>query len=114
MYALRVEKLETLVSVSRMVLDARLSNDLRWLGCVDGSNILHHSTIVICFLIEVITKPSVNHSLVPNIQSCLLRQLNRQREHVSLVQHLQPLLESLFMIAIDLAVLARFKILPVI
>ena len=69
-----------------------LSNHLGWFRGINGTNVLQHSTVVICFLIQMVSKLSVYDGLLLCVHSRVLSQLNGQWEHVALVKHFQPLL----------------------
>jgi hypothetical protein len=90
--ALCVEELPKLVYAMHQSKPTHLANDLRWLSCVDCSNILNHGTVIVGFLVKMIAKTAIDEALLLSIQSRLLCQLDCQWEHVPLIQHFQPLL----------------------
>lgn len=79
-----------------------LSNNLRRLGGIDGSDVLHHGSIEVGLLVEMITESPVNQALLRCPKTRFLSQLNSQGEHVPLVEHFKPLLQRLFVVSVNL------------
>lgn len=100
--ALCVKELALLACPAHHSKSTHFANDLGWLSCVDCSNILDHSTIIVGFLVKVIAETAIDEALLLSIKPRLLRQLDGQWEHVPLVQHFQPLLQALFVVSVDL------------
>lgn len=79
-----------------------LPDDLGRLGGVDRPDILHHGAVEIGLVVEMITEFAVNLTLLIGIKAGFLCQVYSQGIQVPLVQHIKSLLESLFVVSVDL------------
>lgn len=84
-----------------------LSNDLRRLGRIDRLDVLNHGAVIVSLLVQVVAEAAVDGRLLLLVHAGLLGQVDGQREHVALVEQLQPLLQRLLVVAVDLAVLGQ-------
>lgn len=84
-----------------------LANDLGWLGIVNGPQVLLHGSVIVTPLVQEITILAIDGILLQSIDTNLLGKVDSQDVKIALVQDLEPLLETLFPIAKDLAWLEK-------
>lgn len=82
-----------------------LSDHLRWFCIVYGLEILLHRSVIVLFLVQVVSIFAINHILVCWVYSQLLGEVDCQDVQIPLIQEFQFLLKRLFMIAEDLEIL---------
>lgn len=70
--SLCVQKLDILAPIQIGYRISYLANNLRWLGVIDGFEILLHGAIVIPFLVHKVTVLTVDHILLLRIHPGLL------------------------------------------
>lgn len=65
---------------------------MRRLRVVDGFEILLHGTIVVCFLIEIVSILAIDDVLMHDVQVGLQRQVDGKNVQVALIQDIKLLL----------------------
>ena len=77
-----------------------LSDDLRWLGIVDGSEVLLHRSVVVSFLIEIIAIFPEDDVLLYFVDSFFLCEIDGKDIEIPFIQNLQFLLQRLLLVAV--------------
>ena len=85
-----------------MVRRTHLADDLGGLRVVDSLNVLRHGVVVIALLIEVVTVLSINDVLLLHVHARFLGKVEGERVEIALIEQLQPVLQRLLVVAIDL------------